>query len=111
VAAHNDELLAARLVALRPRFRVLTSDDPALVLGVFEALSGVVAMRYHSLLFAERAGIPVVPIAYAEKCRQWLAERQRRPIEVTGAALAAELRTALGARRLRTVAASRERSA
>jgi polysaccharide pyruvyl transferase WcaK-like protein len=95
VAAHNDELLARRLVALHPRIRLVESDDPSAVLGVFEALSAAVCMRYHSLLFAERAGIPIVPIAYAEKCRHWLAERGREPIELTTGALAAEIERAL----------------
>jgi polysaccharide pyruvyl transferase WcaK-like protein len=95
VAAHNDELLARRLIALRPRLRLLESDDPAAVLGVFESLSAAVCMRYHSLLFAERAGIPIVPIAYAEKCRHWLAERGRKPIEFTPPALTAEIERAV----------------
>ena len=55
VAAHNDEVLARRLIAFRPRIRLLETEDPSVVLGVFEALSAAVCMRYHSLLFAERA--------------------------------------------------------
>jgi polysaccharide pyruvyl transferase WcaK-like protein len=95
VATHNDELLARRLVALRPRIRLVESDDPSAVLGVFEALSAAVCMRYHSLLFAERAGIPIVPIAYAEKCRRWLAERGREPVELAAVAVTAEIERAL----------------
>ena len=96
VAAHNDELLARRLVAVRPRLRILEGgDDPARLLGVFEALSGAVCMRYHSLLFAERARIPIVPIAYAEKCRHWLADHDLQPVEPTGASLVDGLRSAL----------------
>ena len=76
VAAHNDELLGRRLQELRPRIRMLIPpDDSAQLLGVFEALGAAICVRYHSLLFAERGGIPIVPIAYAEKCRHWLAER------------------------------------
>jgi hypothetical protein len=96
VAAHNDELLARRLIALRPRVGLLATDDPAAVLGVFEALSAAVCMRYHSLLFAERAGIPIIPIAYAEKCRRWLEERDLASIELTAATLTAEIRRAVG---------------
>jgi uncharacterized membrane protein YbhN (UPF0104 family) len=107
VAAHNDEVLARRLIALRPRLRLLETDDPSAVLGVFEALSAAVCMRYHSLLFAERAGIPIVPIAYAEKCLLWLAERGLEPIEPSAAALTAEIEHGAGAigmrRRLPTV--------
>ena len=99
VAAHNDELLARRLLDARPRLRILDGgDDPARLLGVFEALSGAVCMRYHSLLFAERAAIPIVPIAYAEKCRRWLADHDLRPVSPTSAALVAALRRALPAR-------------
>jgi polysaccharide pyruvyl transferase WcaK-like protein len=101
VAAHNDELFARRLIALRPRLHLLESDDPSAVLGVFEALSAAVCMRYHSLLFAERAGIPIVPIAYAEKCRRWLAERGRGAIELSSAALTAEIERAVEDGRVR----------
>jgi polysaccharide pyruvyl transferase WcaK-like protein len=112
VAAHNDELLARRLVERRPRLRILGSDDPAVVLGVFEALSAAVCMRYHSLLFAERCGVPTIPIAYAEKCIHWLSERGRRPLQLTGPILTGELRAALGGRRLQVAGADeRERSA
>jgi polysaccharide pyruvyl transferase WcaK-like protein len=76
VRSHNDELLARRLVTRRPRMRVLVPpDQTSELLGVFEALDAAICMRYHSLLFAERAGLPIVPFAYAEKCRVWLAER------------------------------------
>lgn len=99
VAAHNDELLARRLVGLRPRLRILRgSDDPGIVLGVFEALRGVVAMRFHSLLFAERAGIPIVAIPYAEKCQAWLRDHDMEPAEPTASALVAGLSPLLEAR-------------
>ena len=84
VQTHNDELLANRLAEERPRMRILTPpDDPAHVLAAFEAFSAVVAMRYHSLLFAERARIPLVPVAYADKCRHWLAEHDLEAIDPT----------------------------
>jgi polysaccharide pyruvyl transferase WcaK-like protein len=76
VPEHNDEVLARRLVARQPRLRILPPpDDTAELLGLFEAFAAAVCMRYHGLLFAERAGIPIVPFAYAEKCRHWLADR------------------------------------
>jgi polysaccharide pyruvyl transferase WcaK-like protein len=93
VEAHNDEIFAARLAAQRPRLRILPPvDDAAGLLAVFEALSGAVCMRYHSLLFAERAGIPFVPVAYALKCRRWLAEPGLVPAEPTVQAMLAGLR-------------------
>ena len=92
VATHNDEILARSLAVERPRLRVLVPpDDPTLLLGVFEALTAAVCMRYHSLLFADRAGIPIIGMAYAEKCRHWLSERGLEPVEPTSAALLAGL--------------------
>ncbi|MEO8468923.1 MAG: polysaccharide pyruvyl transferase family protein [Chloroflexota bacterium] len=92
VATHNDETLARSLVVERPRLRVLLPpDDPAMLLGVFEALGAAVCMRYHSLLFADRAGLPIVGIAYAEKCRHWLSDRGLEPVAPTGPALLARL--------------------
>jgi polysaccharide pyruvyl transferase WcaK-like protein len=96
VPAHNDEVLARRLVAAEPRLRIVVPPgDTATLLGVFEALGAAVCMRYHSLLFAERAGIPVIPIAYAEKCRHWLDERGLTAVEPSAAGLVSALRAAL----------------
>jgi polysaccharide pyruvyl transferase WcaK-like protein len=93
VETHNDEVFARRLAERRPRLRILDPvDDPGRLLAVFEALSGAVCMRYHSLLFAERAGIPFVPIAYALKCRRWLGEHGLETAEPTLDALLLGLR-------------------
>ncbi|TAL06319.1 MAG: hypothetical protein EPO00_11340 [Chloroflexota bacterium] len=92
VATHNDEILARDIAAERERIRILIPpDDPSLSLGVFEALSAAVCMRYHSLLFAHRAGIPIVGVAYAEKCLHWLADRGLEPVEPTSEAILREL--------------------
>jgi polysaccharide pyruvyl transferase WcaK-like protein len=96
VAAHNDEVFARRLAAAQPRLRILPPpDDPARLLGLFEALGAAVCMRYHSLLFAERAAIPMVPVAYAEKCRHWLGERGLESLEPSPDAFTAAVRVAL----------------
>jgi polysaccharide pyruvyl transferase WcaK-like protein len=96
VPAHNDELLCRRLIDARPRLRlVVPPDETPALLGLFEALAAAVCMRYHSLLFAERAGIPLVPIPYAEKCRHWIAERELPEVEPTSEALIAALRSAV----------------
>jgi polysaccharide pyruvyl transferase WcaK-like protein len=82
VAAHNDAVFARALQARSPRLRILPPlDDPSRVLAIFDGLSAAVCVRYHSLLFAERAGIPIVALPYAEKCRHWLAERSIEPAE------------------------------
>ncbi len=96
VDTHNDAILAHRLVAMRSRVQIVhPPDDTAELLGLFDAFSAAVCMRYHSLLFAERGGIPIVPIAYAEKCRHWLADRGMTSIQPTPAAVIAGLRAVL----------------
>ena len=108
VPAHNDELLARRLVAQRPRLRIVAPpDDTASLLGLFEACSAAVSMRYHSLLFAERAGIPIVPIAYAEKCRHWLEERRIAEVDPSPSALVTALCAALERPAATTASATR----
>jgi polysaccharide pyruvyl transferase WcaK-like protein len=95
VPRHNDALLARRIVAARPRVRVLVPPaETGELLGTFEAFGAAVCMRYHSLLFAERAGIPIVPFAYAEKCRHWLAERGLSPARPTRDAIVDAVRRA-----------------
>ena len=82
VPGHNDEVLARRLLERRSGLRILVPpDDTAELLGIFEAFSAAVCMRYHSLLFAERARIPMVAFPYAEKCRHWLAEHGLPAVE------------------------------
>lgn len=92
VASHNDLVLGHRLRSKSPEITVLGGlFPPADVVAVFPLLAAAVCMRYHSLLFAERAGIPVVAIPYAEKCRAWLADRGIAAIEPIGARLVAEM--------------------
>jgi polysaccharide pyruvyl transferase WcaK-like protein len=96
VATHNDELLARRLVAARPRLRIVTPpDESSQLLGLFEAFGAAVCMRYHSLLFAERAGIRIVPIAYAEKCRHWLRDHGLEDVDPSPASLVEALSAAV----------------
>ena len=96
VASHDDLGVARRLAALRPRVTVVAEEaHPAMVLAVFSQLSAVVAMRYHAMLFAERARVPLVPFEYAEKNRRWLAERGLEPVEPDGAPVVAALREAI----------------
>jgi polysaccharide pyruvyl transferase WcaK-like protein len=99
VERHNDLVLARSLQATSPQLKIVEGfPHPAAVLSLFGGLDAVVAMRYHAYLFAERAGIPLIPIAYADKSLAWLAERGLRAIEPTGGAISQALTTSLPAR-------------
>ena len=63
VPSHDDRLFAQRLTLQRPRVAVLDGPlPPDLVLAAIGELSALVAMRYHAMLFASRAGVPLIPI-------------------------------------------------
>ena len=99
VAQHNDLVLARRLRARQDRLRILEGlPRPGTVMAVFGHLTAVVGMRYHSMLFAVRAGVPLIPIAYAQKCRTWLAERGEDPVEPDGAIVMELISRAVDAR-------------
>lgn len=96
VAAHDDLVLAHRLRALRPRLMVVEeAAHPAVVLAAFSQLTAVVAMRYHAMLFAERAGVPLVPLVYAEKTLRWLDERGLAPVPARTPEILSGLRDAV----------------
>jgi polysaccharide pyruvyl transferase WcaK-like protein len=96
VAAHDDLVLARHLRARRPRLAVVgEAPHPSVVLAAFTQLTAVVAMRYHAMLFADRAGVPLVSMAYAEKTGRWLADRGRSPVPARTPDVLAALRDAL----------------
>ena len=73
-------------------------DDPMppdLVLAAIGELSALVAMRYHAMLFASRAGVPLIPISYADKTGRWVAEHGLRSVRPEGTAMTRALREAL----------------
>jgi len=85
---HNDLAFGRGIRGQAPRLRLLEGvHHPAAVLSLFGLLSGAVCMRYHALLFADRAGVPIVPVAYADKCHAWLLEHDQASIEPTPDAL------------------------
>jgi polysaccharide pyruvyl transferase WcaK-like protein len=97
--SHNDLLLAQSLQAAWPAMRIVEgSHHPSVVLSLFGSLDAVVGMRYHSLLFAERAAVPLIPLPYAEKCDAWLADRGLRSVRPTAAAMSRALTRSLVAR-------------
>jgi len=99
VKGHNDLLLARRLQASWPSMKVVEGvHHPAAILSLFGSLDAVIGMRYHSLLFAERAGVALVPISYAAKCDAWLAERGLRPVPPTAAGLSRAVTRTLASR-------------
>jgi polysaccharide pyruvyl transferase WcaK-like protein len=75
-ASHQNDLRLAHQLKERVPELLILEDwlHPQQILGVFCYLSAAVCMRYHSLLFAQRAGVPIVGLPYAEKCRRWLEE-------------------------------------
>jgi polysaccharide pyruvyl transferase WcaK-like protein len=53
-------------------------------------------MRFHSLLFAARAGTLIIPLPYAPKCEAWLEEHGLERVPIEGPALASAVRAAVG---------------
>ncbi len=96
VPAHDDLRLGHRLRAMQPRLAVVEGGwHPGAVLSAFGLLSVVVSMRYHGMLFAERASVPLVPLVYAEKNVRWLDERDLLAIPAAVEPVLAALRSAL----------------
>jgi polysaccharide pyruvyl transferase WcaK-like protein len=96
VPTHDDLRLARRLQAGRPRLAILEgSHHPADVLSAFEQLSAVISMRYHGMLFAERVGVPLVPLVYAEKNVRWLDEHGLLAVPAEAVPMITALRSAL----------------
>ena len=96
VPAHDDLRLARRLREARPRLAIVEGDHhPAAVLSAFGQLSAVVSMRYHAMLFADRVGVPLVPLVYAEKNVRWLDEHGLVAVHAEPEALVAALQAAL----------------
>jgi polysaccharide pyruvyl transferase WcaK-like protein len=83
VRSHDDLVFARRLEAANPRLFVVPGPlAPATMLALIGRLDAVVAMRYHALHFAQRAGVPVVPLPYAPKCLAWCADEGVVPASV-----------------------------
>lgn len=105
VYAHNDLLLGRRLQRRSPSLAVLEgSFRPEEVMAVFGRLTAAVCMRYHSLLFAERADTPIVPVPYAPKCEAWIDEHDLQRVPLEPDALVSTVRAAVGVGRELSVA-------
>ncbi len=100
VPSHDDLVLGRQLQELQPRIHLLETDlHPASLLSAFRSIDVAICMRFHSLLLAERAGTPMIPIAYASKCAIWLASRGMASVEATPEALLAAFMDLLPAAR------------
>jgi polysaccharide pyruvyl transferase WcaK-like protein len=98
VATHDDLRVAHQLREMRPRLGVVEAEvHPSVVLSAIAQLSALVSMRYHGMLFAERTGVPLVAIAYAEKTVRWLEEHGLHAVPPDADALSGALRDALRA--------------
>jgi polysaccharide pyruvyl transferase WcaK-like protein len=96
VPGHDDLRLARRLREARPRLAIIEGDHhPAVVLSAFAHLSAVVSMRYHGMLFADRVGVPLVPLVYAEKNARWLDDHGFTAVPAEPEAVVAALQAAL----------------
>jgi polysaccharide pyruvyl transferase WcaK-like protein len=85
---HNDANPAHWRQLLAPNFRIVEGvHHPSLILALFREFDAAVCVRYHSYLFAERFGTPVIGVPYAEKCHSWLSEHGLRGIDLNSEAL------------------------
>jgi polysaccharide pyruvyl transferase WcaK-like protein len=98
VRRHND-LVIARWLQRRCRGLTVLDDvyDAATAISVFSLFSAAVCMRFHSLVFAHRAGVPIVAVPYAEKCRGWLDDHPGSATVAEPGGLAREVERVLAA--------------
>jgi polysaccharide pyruvyl transferase WcaK-like protein len=93
---HNDVNLARELQARSPRMRILDGVvHPAHVQAVFTQLSAAICERFHSYIFAHRAGVPLIGVPYAEKCNSWLNEHGMEGVDLREQSLTTALSKAL----------------
>ena len=85
---------------VRLNFSVILKHITLFVLAAFAHLSAAVCMRFHSVLFAHRMGVPVVPVSYAPKVTTWLAEHSIAPVPTSGRAWTDAISGALAERAL-----------
>ena len=72
-----------------------TVHHPSVVLAALAELSAAICMRYHSVLFADRVGVPFVAVPYAAKVGRWMREGDIPVLPLTGVAWAEALRPAV----------------
>ncbi|MCA1813848.1 MAG: polysaccharide pyruvyl transferase family protein [Halobacteriales archaeon] len=71
----DDEAFARRLIASIGAGRILDGlHHPREILALLQQAQCVVAVRFHALVFALRAGVPVVSLPYDAKCSDLLSQ-------------------------------------
>jgi polysaccharide pyruvyl transferase WcaK-like protein len=101
INSHNDMLMAMAIQESAPRMRILDGyHHPGAVMDAIGRLDAAVCMRFHSMVFAERMGTPIVPVSYAEKTLSWLEERGVQSVEPNAETLTGAIRRALSSRRV-----------
>lgn len=72
-AFENDHLYSEEVIQKSPGVKILKGRyHPSEVLSIFGILKSCICMRFHSMVFAYRMGINMIPIPYAEKCSEFL---------------------------------------
>lgn len=99
VPSHNDRRFAEALREQMPGLAIARRPErPVEALALLGAFDAAVCMRFHSLVFAERARVPIVAVPYAPKCDAWCDEHGIAPTPPTAKRLTAAIAAALGAR-------------
>lgn len=76
----NDLLYSEEILQKTDGAKILRGHyHPSEILSIFGVLRSCICMRYHSMLFAHRMGINMIPIPYAEKCSEFLANIETDP--------------------------------
>jgi polysaccharide pyruvyl transferase WcaK-like protein len=75
-AMEQDDAYAQELIARSRRPEICRIAPaglrPSEMLELVRSLDGIVAMRFHAIVFASLAGVPAVAIPYDDKCRSFL---------------------------------------
>lgn len=105
INSHNDLLLAEELQRSASRLQVERQyEHPTNALSVIRDADAAMCMRFHSMVFAEMAGTPMIPVSYAPKTDNWLNERGLESVQIEPEALVRAIRLALRTRSVQQIA-------
>lgn len=63
-------------------FMIKNSEHPTLIFSSFKYMDYIIAMRLHSMIFAERLGVPYDGISYDTKCETFLKSVGKKPLQI-----------------------------